>query len=151
MKKLYELIDNENIVLIDDEIPHGVKGLYFDNVIILHNKIETSNERNCVLAEELGHHFTSSKNILDTSLFINKKQEDIARRWAVEQLIKPNKLIDAFKAGIRNRWELSQFLDVTEVFIDDSLVHLKKLHGERITIGEYTINFDPLWVYKSFE
>jgi len=151
LQQLYKLIDQENIRLVEDDIPGRVKGLYFDHIIVLHKNIETASERNCILAEELGHHFTSSGNILDQSSLSTIKQENSARRWAAEQLIKPDKLIDSFKAGVRSRWELSQFLDVTEAFIEDSLVHMKKLYGEQIAINEYIIHFEPLWIYKSFE
>lgn len=148
MQQLYDLIEQENIRLVEDDIPGGVKGLYFDNIIVLHNKIETSSERNSILAEELGHYFTSSGNILDQSSLKAQKQESSARRWAAEQLIKPSRLIDAFNAGVSNRWELSQFLDVTESFIADSLIHMKSVYGEKLTINDYTIHFDPLWIFK---
>jgi len=151
LQQLYKLIDQENIRLVEDDIPHRVKGLYFDHIIVLHKNIDTESERNSILAEELGHHFTSTGNILDQSSLSAIKQENSARRWAAEQLIKPERLIDAFKAGVRSRWELSQFLDVTEAFIEESLVHMKKLYGERVAINEYIIHFEPLWIYKSFE
>lgn len=151
MQHLYNLIESENIRLVEDDIPYRVRGLYFDNIIILHKNIETSAERNSILAEELGHHFTSSGNILNQSSLRSIKQESSARRWAAEQMIKPDRLIDAFKTGVRSRWELSQYLDVTETFIEESLVHMKKLYGDCLAINEYIIHFDPLWVYKSFD
>lgn len=151
MQQLYNLIDEENIELIIDDIPGRVKGLYFDNIIVLHKNIDTKSEVYCTIAEELGHHFTSIGNILDQTKIETIKQENLARGWATEKLITPFRLIDAFKAGVRSRWELSQFLDVTETFIEGSLSHLKKLHGDSIAIDEYAIHFDPLWIYKSFE
>lgn len=151
LNSLYKIIEDAYITLVEDDIPGKVKGLYFDNIIVLHKKIETEAERNCILAEEIGHHFTASTIILDKSKLNNDKQEEAARRWATKELIDPSRFIDAFKAGIRNRWELSQYLDLTEEFIEESLLHFKKLYGERITIGEYTIHFDPLWIYKSFD
>jgi len=151
LQHLYNLIESENIKLIEDDIPYKAKGLYFDNIIVLHKSIETTSERNSILAEELGHHFTSNGNILNQTLISSIKQECSARRWAVEQMIKPDKLIDAIKSGVRSRWELSQFLDVSETFIDESLVHMKTLHGEYIVIDGYVIRFDPLWIYKLLE
>ena len=151
LQQLYNLIDVEGIDLIVDDIPGRVKGLYFDNIIVLHKNIETKSEENCILAEELGHYYTGVGNLLDQKDIKSIKQENHARKWATEKLISPSRLIDAFKVGVRNRWELSQFLDVTEEFIEESLIHLTKLYGEYFTIDEYTIHFNPLWVYKKFE
>ena len=40
----------------------------------------TENEKTCILAEELGHYYTSSGNILDQSNINNRKQEKVARK-----------------------------------------------------------------------
>ena len=151
MQQLYKLIEAEKIELIEDDIPGRVKGLYFDNIIVLHKRIDTQSEKNCILAEELGHYFTSNGNILSQKSINSIKQENSARLWAAEQLIKPSRLIDAFNAGVNSRWELSQFLDVTENFIEESLKHMMKLYGDRLAINEYIIHFDPLWIYKAFD
>lgn len=151
MNQLYKIMDDAYITLVEDDIPGKVKGLYFDNIIVLHKSIETEAERNCILAEEIGHYFTASDIIIDKSKLKNQKQEEAAHRWAIKELIDTARFIDAFKAGVRNRWELSQFLDVTEEFIEESLTYFKKFYGEFLIIDEYTLHFDPLWVYKSFE
>ena len=152
IENLYRLIDDEKIALIEDDLTSmNLDGLYFDNVIVLHKNLKTNAERKCILAEEIGHHMTTTDNILDQGKLHNEKQEEAARRWATKEMIKIEDLINAFNKGICNRWELSQFLDVTESFIDESLIYFMKLYGEKLTINEYTIFFDPLWIYKSFE
>ncbi len=151
---LYRIIDDNNIVLIEKDlalIDPALKGLYFDNIIVLDKKIDTCAERACILAEEIGHHFTTVGNILDQSDLRKEKEEEKARRWATKIMIEPQMFIDAFNAGVCNRWELSQYLNMTEAFIEDSLTYIKKLYGPMLTIDGYTICFDPLWVYKSFE
>ncbi len=150
MDRLYKIIDDACITLVEDDIPGKVKGLYFDNIIVLHKRIDTEAEKNCILAEEIGHYFTASEIIIDKTKLKNEKQEEAARRWATKELVDPIRFIDAFKAGIRNRWELSQFLNLTEEFIEEALIYLQKLHGNTLSVDEYTIHFDPLWVYKSF-
>ena len=149
IENLYRIIDDHNIKLIEKDltsIDPALKGLYFDNFILLDKNIDTVAERACILAEEIGHHFTTIGDILDTSDLHKEKEEEKSRRWASKLLIEPLRLIDAFNAGVGSRWELSQFLDLTEEFIEESLLHFKKLYGERITIGEYSIHFDPLWI-----
>lgn len=148
---LFSIIDAEKIKYLERDLTSiNLKGLYIDNIILIDKNIDTVAERSCILAEELGHHFTTYGDILDQTSIHNQKNEERAHRWAAQAIFKPERLIDAFKVGVRNRWELSQFLDLTEDFIEEALIYLKKLHGDSLTIGEYTIYFDPLWVYKSF-
>ena len=58
-----------------------IKGLYCDGTIAISTDMKTDAEKACVLAEELGHHYTSYGNILDQSDTSNRKQELRARAW----------------------------------------------------------------------
>lgn len=148
---LFSIIDAENIKYSECDLTSiNLKGLYFDNFILIEKNIDTVAERTCILAEEIGHYFTTFDDILDQNSLHKQKDEEKAHRWAIKELIDPARFIDAFKVGVRNRWELSQFLDVTEEFIEEALVCMKKLHGNMLSIDEYVIHFDPLWIYKSF-
>ena len=44
----------------------GLSGLYFNGNIAIEKKL-TQTQKTCVLAEELGHHYTTVGNILDQS------------------------------------------------------------------------------------
>lgn len=55
--------------------------------IAIRKDIDTTTEKACVLAEEMGHHYTSVGNILDMSDARNRKQERQARMWAYNRLI----------------------------------------------------------------
>lgn len=50
-----------------------IKGLYIDGTITLNENLSTTSEKACILAEELGHYYTASGNILDQQE--NRKQE----------------------------------------------------------------------------
>ena len=71
-----------------------IKGLYMDGVIALNQKLETTREKTCILAEELGHHETSFGNILDQTVTANRKQEYKARIWAYKKIISPEDLLE---------------------------------------------------------
>lgn len=130
---------------------NGIKGLYADNVIWINKNIDTSIEKACVLAEELGHYHTSVGDILDQSDLCNRKQEKMARKWAYNKLITPMNLIDAFEHGCRSRYEIAEFLNVTESFLEDTLSFFREKHGIEIKINHtYTLYLDPLSVYKNF-
>lgn len=152
INELLSIIDDLQIKLVEKDMTSiNLKGLYLDNIIVIEKKLENDAERASIIAEEIGHHFTATDNILDQSSLHNQKEEEKAHRWAAQYAITPVKLIKAFEAGISSRYELAEFLGVTEVFIENSLPLLQKLYGNLITINEYTINLDPLWIYKSFE
>lgn len=149
---LYHIIDTEKIRYHEKDLSSiNLKGLCFDDFILLDASIETAAERTCILAEEIGHYYMTTSNILDQTVLHNEKEELKARRWAADKLIDPIRFVEAFKIGVRNRWELSEFLGLTEEFIEESLLHLKALYGDVIAIDEYRIHFDPLWIYKSFD
>lgn len=126
------------------------KGLYGDNVIWI-NRTLSSVEKTCTLAEELGHHFTTYGNILDQTKLKNRKQELCAREWGYKLLFPLEKLIDAQKEGIRNRFELAEYLNVTEQFLEDALKRYKEKYGLYKQIGKHTICFEPLGVIENFE
>ena len=49
-------------------------GLLKGKRIAIRKDIETQAEKSCVLAEELGHHYTTAGNILDQTYVMNRKQ-----------------------------------------------------------------------------
>ncbi|WP_342499479.1 ImmA/IrrE family metallo-endopeptidase [Bacillus sp. FSL W7-1034] len=126
------------------------KGLYGDNVIWI-NQTLSSVEKTCTLAEELGHHFTTYGNILDQTKLKNRKQELRAREWGYKLLFPLERLIDAQKEGIRNRFELAEYLNVTEQFLEDALKRYKEKYGLYKQVGKHTICFEPLGVIENFE
>jgi Zn-dependent peptidase ImmA (M78 family) len=145
---LIQLAEKENIEIIEIPMVGNIKGLYADQVIAINKNIETTIEKECILAEELGHHFTSSGDILDQSKMENRKQELKAKRWAVSRLIVVEDFIRAFEARVHNREELAEFLGVTEEFIETAIKHFQNIYGKSHTIENYKIYFDPLGVYR---
>lgn len=148
--------------LLQEALHHGVdvyekpmvptvKGLYGDNVIWVNKHIPTSVEKTCVLAEELGHHLTTVGNILDQTIVANRKQELRARRWAYEKLVPLASLIDAFKAGVTNQYELAEFLGVTESFLVQALKYYQSKYGLTKRVNQYTIQFEPLLILELCE
>lgn len=129
----------------------NLKGLYSDNIIAISKNIETQNEKTCVLAEEIGHHFTTHGEILNLSDIAKLKQENKARNWAYEKLVRISDIINAFEYGARNRYELSEYLEVTEVFIAEAIDYYRKKYGLCYSIDKYVVYFEPnLAVLKLF-
>lgn len=145
---LIETEDN-GIVVVEKELDSG-KGYYCDGVILINSRL-SDNVKYCVLAEELGHHFTSYGIITCQDELKNKKQELVARRWGYEHLISLMKIIEAFELGAKNSYEMAELLGVTELFLNDCINDYKKKSGIGCWVDRYFIYFQPnLGVYKSF-
>jgi len=131
------------------ELDMQVKGLYADGVIGISKHI-SSTEKACVLAEELGHHYTSTGDILDQDDIKNRKQERRARAWGYEVKLPLTKIIDAYKARCTNRDDMIEYLDVTEEYLAEALNFYRQKHGQYYKIDRYTITLDPLGVIEMF-
>ena len=133
----------KNVKIKEKPLRYGFKGLYKNNKIIIDSNIETSNEKACILAEELGHHFTTYGDIIEQSYIRNVKQELRARAWAYERLVGIFDLINAHKAGVRNRYELAEFLEIPEWFLLEAIEYYKSKYGTCYKIDNYLIYFSP--------
>ena len=80
-----ELLEEANSsgLIVREKALSSSDGLIYRNRIAISNNLETSVEKACVLAEELGHHFTSIGNILDMKDTWNRKQEQQARLYDI--------------------------------------------------------------------
>lgn len=146
-------VEEHGIEIIEYKLSNTrIKALYSDEIITLNAAYAaTEVENKCVLAEELGHYYTSSGNILDINDLRNAKQEKRARNWAYEKLVPLDKLIEAFKDGVKNRFELTEFLDVTEEFIEGAIKHYRQKYGLCVRYSDCLIYFEPLGVLRQME
>ncbi|MDG0765417.1 ImmA/IrrE family metallo-endopeptidase [Bacillus halotolerans] len=145
------LIESEDTVTVfEKKLSRRIKGLYSDGIVWINKKLSNT-EKRVVLAEELGHHFTTAGQILDQSTIQNRKQELRARNWAYKKLVPLNKIVQAHKAGIKNRYELAEFLNVTEKFLDEALKRYIEEYGLYKEVNGLTICFQPLGVIEMFE
>lgn len=121
---------------------HKNKGYYCDGVISINRKLDEQ-EKNCTLAEELGHHFTSYGDILDLENVTNIKQEDIAKRWAYKKLLPIKVFIQAFERRRLNKFDMIEDYNVTEEFLENCIDDFKRQYGAGTTYKNYTILFEP--------
>ena len=148
-----ELLNEADIAgLIVKEKPlQSSDGRIFGNRIAVRKNIPTLKEKSCVLAEELGHYYTTVGNIIDMQDIRNVKQERKARVWAYDELIGLTGLIRAFECCCQSRCEIADFLGVTEEFLSDALNYYKVKYGESTVMDHYIIRFIPsLMVAKMF-
>lgn len=118
-------------------------GLIKGNRIAIRKDIPTQAEKSCVLAEELGHYFTSAGNILDQTDIVNRKQEYRARLYGYNLQIGLRGIISAHTAGCRNLYEMADYLDVTEEYLKEALDCYQSKYGEYVKVDNYMIYFIP--------
>lgn len=138
---LYEA-DSTGIIVKEKNIT-GYGGRIYGNRIAIHNGLDTTTEKTCVLAEELGHYHTTVGDITDLSDFQNRKQERQARLWGYNKLIGLTGIIQAFRAGCHSRHETAEYLGVTEEFLQECIDCYTEKYGEYAKIDNYIIFFIP--------
>lgn len=139
----YLLTEAEDEGLIVKELPlRGYDGLIKENRIAI-SKALTQTEKYCVLAEELGHHYTTVGNILDQSNTSNRKQELRARLWAYNKNIGLQGIIKAYEKNLTNLDDVADFLEVTPEFLQDALKCYRSKYSPYIELDNYIIIFEP--------
>lgn len=113
------------------------------NRIAIRKDIDTSAEKACVLAEELGHHHTSVGDILDMTDISNRKQERQARLWGYNKLIGLAGLIKAYEAGCQDKYDVAEFLGVTDEYLQDCVECYRDKYGTGTALNGYYIMFIP--------
>lgn len=120
-----------------------ISGLYCNNFIALSKDLSTTAERTCVLAEELGHHYTATGNILDQSTVENRKQEMYGRAHAYNRLIGLRGIIAAYLRNCPNAYEMADYLGVTEEFLQEALSYYTNKYGVCTQVDNYVVFFQP--------
>lgn len=133
----------ENIIVVEKNFKSQAKGLCKGNKIGISIAISTSTEKACILAEELGHHYTTVGNILDQSSVSNRKQELRARMWAYNKLIGLLGIVKSYEHGCRSLYDMAEYLEVTEEFLKDALERYRQKYGMYTIVDNYIIYFEP--------
>ena len=141
-EELLNVSDKENLIVKEKNIP-GYGGRIYKNRIAIHQGIDTQIEKACILAEELGHHYTTVGNILDQDEVANRKQELRARLWAYNHQIGLIGIIRAYEHGCRNASEMAEYLNVTEEFLQDALSCYRSKYGICVEFDNYIVFFIP--------
>jgi len=139
---------NNNIEIIEFNFESDCMGMCVENKIAMSPKLKTTTEKKCVLAEELGHYYTTSGNILDLKTICNRRQELKTRNWSYDKLVPLKDLINASFECCTNKFELAEHLDVTEEFLSGALKYYESKYGLYAEVGNYCIYFNPLTVCK---
>lgn len=131
--RLLSIAEQEQIYVYTTYLPSHVRGVYCRNssgaVILLDKRIPSRRELGCILAEELGHHFTSTYNICNyyshmDAIRINR-EERMALIWAANELIPDEDFVDMLSwEQPPTRYEMAEHFYVTERLIEIKFEYL---------------------------
>lgn len=142
-ERLLARAENEGTKVLELDLGTNKEcGKYFDNIIIINSNMCTI-QKYCILSEELGHHHKTVGDITNQTKIENKKQELIARRWGYEKLIGVVDLLNAHTHGCKTRYEIADYLCVTESFLEDAIDYYKCKYGMYYEIDNYLVYFEP--------
>ena len=110
--------DSKGLLTKEKNLPVS-KGRIKGNRIAIKKEMSET-EKKCVMAEELGHYYTGTGDILDQSSILNRKQERFGRVHAYDRLIGLMGVIDAYKHHCQNIAESAEHLGVTEEFLEEA-------------------------------
>ena len=82
------------------------------------------------LAHECGHCATGSTHSLSSRWDIISKHEYKANRWAIENFLPYETLAQAIKTGLTEPWQLADYFDMPQTFIEAAIEHYK-VHKEK--------------------
>lgn len=152
LNKLFNLMESENIEFFFANLSLMNKlGIYMDiqnqkaiiiDYSIKYNKIKLTE----ILAEELGHHFTSYGDYSNLNTYNKKlernKSENKALRWACEYLVSEHELTSLIAQNL-DIFDIADSCEVSKEFILKRLEFLK-LDNKKLQINGKTLILDNL-------
>lgn len=137
--RIEDYIFNNGIELINYNFKSdNIKAICSDGIIALSSKVKDTKEKICILVEELAHIKISSGDISE-----NPKEELKARAMAYKGLIGLEGIIASYKYGCTNKYEMAEFLEVTETFLEEAINWYKSKYGLYTVFEDYKIQFVP--------
>ena len=139
LEKIEDSIFNSGIELITYNFKsNNIKAMCSNNIIAISPKITDTREKICILAEELAHTIINVGDISN-----NPKEELKARAIAYNSLIGLNGIVTSYKYGCTNKYDMAEFLEVTESFLEEAINWYKSKYGVSVIHEDYEIRFIP--------
>ncbi len=131
LTNLYAIADRNNIDV--DYFPFkGLISMSAPGMIAINtDKLETVAEETVHLSHELGHCMTGSFYRIDT-LETRGRMEERANRWAYKTVLPLSELQEALRSGITQAWELAEYFDLPQKFIEKALYYYRDALGSLV-------------------
>ena len=117
LKKLYDVANRENISIDNFRMKNKAIILRVDKdyyIGLNYSKIKSITEEKELLAEELGHYYCNAFYNSSSSPSTIAQKEYRANKWKCTVLVSVNDLKEALKKGLRNIYEVADYLSLSE-------------------------------------
>jgi len=126
---MYSIAEQQEIEIEWWDFVPPILGVYWapsdlPPVIFLDKSLETQTRLlRCVMAEELGHHYTLDRDCLCRTYFNYRDRLAVSRaeyrawKWAAMHLMPLDRMGQAIRDGITEKWELAEYFEVTEEMV----------------------------------
>ena len=115
-----ELAQRSGVKVIHQDMQGNLAGAYIDQIIFLNNKLDDTAKK-CVLAEEIGHHFTAKGNVMELVTVDDYQMELAGRRWGYEVLLPVSQIKAALRVGVREIDSIAELYKVTPEYVKEAL------------------------------
>lgn len=141
-EELLETADTEGLI-VKEKLLSGSNGRIYKNRIAIRSDIQTTAEKSCALAEEIGHYKTTYGDITRLDSISNEKQEYRARLYGYNLQVGLIGIIKCYEHGCRNLHEMADLLNVTEEYLNRVISVYRQKYGMYTTLDNYIIYFEP--------
>lgn len=138
--------NEKGLEIVEKNFKSDAKGLCKGNKIGIRKDL-SSNEKACVLAEEIGHYETTVGDIINQDNHANRKKEKMARKWAVDKMLTIDDLFLASENSCCTLYSVAEFLEVTEEFLSEAIEIFRQRYGIRYVRGDKTLIFNDKGFY----
>ena len=117
LNKLYDIATRENISIEDFKMKNKAIIEQIDKEYYIglnYSKIKSITEEKELLAEELGHYYCNAFYNSSSSPSTIAQKEYRANKWKCTVLVSANDFIDAFNKGLKNIYEIAEYLNLSE-------------------------------------
>ncbi|TFJ45106.1 hypothetical protein CKN73_01295 [Carnobacterium divergens] len=130
MNRLEKIIDdNQHLDFKFNTSMNSKHGAFiYGNNVYVNSKREY--EQNIAdIAEEIGHDKTSAGDLSCLNTIEKRQQETRARQWGYKYLVPLDDLIVCYKLGLREYWEVAEFLEIPPAYLWETINYYRDTKG----------------------
>ena len=130
LNKVYSKIDDENIKIFNHNIPFKSKAVTIESddkygIFVDYDRIDSTDEEFIIMAHEYGHCKSGATHKIGSKYDIIERHEYRADRKSILAFLPVKKLKEAFLRGLTKTYEIAEYLDLPEEFVDKAIEHYK--------------------------
>lgn len=126
LELLNDKIEQNKIIKLYYKLPPGRKGMTIEikkdyGIFIDKSQFENPDEEFCTTVHEYGHCMTGSTHKIYSKYELISRHEYRANKKAILDFLPKKKIKEAIKHGCTELWELSEYLDLPQPFVEKAI------------------------------